>query len=58
MRITKLPREQNPYFLTGRGKKKSWFFQIWRLSKGRDARASLAATRVSSSLACFQNLAV
>ena len=30
MRSTKRPREQNPYFLTGRGrKKKTWFFLLW-----------------------------
>jgi hypothetical protein len=30
MRSTKRPREQNPYFLTGRGrKKKTWFFLFW-----------------------------
>jgi hypothetical protein len=26
MRRRVIPREQNPYFLTGRGKKKVWFF--------------------------------
>jgi hypothetical protein len=29
MRSTKRPREQNPYFLTGRGKKKPWYFLLW-----------------------------
>jgi hypothetical protein len=26
MKSAKLPREQNPYLLTGRGRKKRWFF--------------------------------
>jgi hypothetical protein len=26
MKISKIPREQNPYFLTGRVRKKLWFF--------------------------------
>jgi hypothetical protein len=26
MKSAKLPREQNPYLLTGRGKKRRWFF--------------------------------
>jgi hypothetical protein len=25
MKTSRIPREQNPYFLTGRGKKKAWF---------------------------------
>ena len=25
MKMSRIPREQNPYFLTGRGKKKVWF---------------------------------
>jgi hypothetical protein len=30
MKTSKIPREQNPYFLTGRGKKKLWSFLRWR----------------------------
>jgi hypothetical protein len=35
---SKIPREQNPYFLTGRGKEKRWFFLRW-LSPARNAFA-------------------
>jgi hypothetical protein len=28
---SKIPREQNPYFLTGRGKGKRWSFLRWLL---------------------------
>ena len=28
MKASKIPREQNPYFLTGRGKKKRWSFGL------------------------------
>jgi hypothetical protein len=33
MKTSKIPREQNPYFLTGRGKKKPWFFLNWGSAK-------------------------
>jgi hypothetical protein len=29
MKTSKLPREQNPYLLTGRDRKKKWFFLRW-----------------------------
>jgi len=34
MKTAKLPREQNPYLLTGRGRKKRWLFLRWT-STGR-----------------------
>jgi hypothetical protein len=34
MKTSKLPREQNPYLLSGRARKKRWFFLRWT-STGR-----------------------
>jgi hypothetical protein len=32
-KTSELPREQNPYLLTGRGRKKRWFFLRARTAK-------------------------
>jgi hypothetical protein len=37
MRTSKVPREQNPYFLTGRGKRKLWSFPPWASAKRQNS---------------------
>jgi hypothetical protein len=33
--MRRIPRERNPYFLTGRGKKKTWLFFLWNPARKR-----------------------
>jgi hypothetical protein len=37
MKTSRIPREQNPYFLSGHGKKKVWFF-FWTTAASKNSR--------------------
>jgi hypothetical protein len=50
MRTSKAAREQNPYFLTGRGKRKLWSFLPWASAK-RQNSTPIARERAPQSAA-------